>query len=106
MAVGFLDQAARQYLTRKITSQANSGQTRLSQIKRLYYVQILGGTSGSKRFNQLETEWMVATIRANGGTADTSMPDSDLWRRMVASIGKTPARNVTQNQFIYWSNAS
>ena len=106
MAVGFLDQAARTYLTRKITTQANSGQLKLDQIKRLYYTQILGGTSNSKRFNQLETEWMISTIRTNGGTADTSMPDSELWRRMVVSIGKTPAKNITQNQFIYWSNAS
>lgn len=98
-----LPEVERAYYVRKLGVQA-AGTKPLNQIKREYWAQVIGSGAATTPFNELQIKWIMKVI-ANAGATPASNYETDLWRQMVALIGGTPVRNITQNQIIFFSTA-
>ena len=83
-----------------------SPQTPLGELKKLYYLSQVGsGYSGTNTLAELETAWLKKVIVDNGATPSGDY-DSELWKEVVASQGKTPTRYVNQNKILFFSTTA
>ena len=97
-------QLAREWIGRKIAG--DSSAITLSQMKRQYYMEQLGsGAAKSDNLDVLEKKWLRKWIVDNGGTPVGNY-NSDLWAQAVAILSTPVSKNQTENQVLFYLNAS
>lgn len=104
MSVQFLRQVERDFLSRKTTG--NTAQTPLGQLQRKYWISLIGATASGEGLGTLEIAGLKKAISNAGGTPTATDSRADLWKQLVAAIGKAPSKFVNDNKIIYYTNAS
>ncbi len=70
---------------------------------RAYYISQIGGPAANiKSINDLEKQWLRLVITTNGGTPNSQYL-SALWTQAVQSKSYPVAKNIEQNQMVYWT---
>ena len=102
--MSYISALERNYLLRKL-GKSGAG-IPLNQLRREWYAKVLGAAKYKPEtpFNELEWDWLMKTIADGAGPEPEDWDDA--WRTMVALIGQTPNRYTTENQKIYFRNAT
>lgn len=91
-----------------------SATTPFGQLERTYMVQYIQTNEAGavvsqvqkQPMDELEIRWLKAWITTNGGTPPNNTYQSSHWHAIVATIGKTPVRNMSTNMMTFFANAA
>lgn len=107
----YLSQLERNWIAEKTAANVNltdpTPQTPLGEMKRVYYVSVLGGDPGkSVNLKELERRWLAKYIVNNGGTPTVKADLATLWKEAVSTAGATPGKYLNENKKLFYLNAS
>lgn len=102
MAVN-LNEIERKWMLKQLNSVLYSATTPFNDIKRAYYISILGANSERKSLGDMEVVWLINRITAAGGTPASQYP-ADLWRELNAAEGFKVAQSTNENRMTYYLN--
>jgi hypothetical protein len=103
--MAYVDQKEREWLARKIGSATVTAQTRIGQLRRRYYAQVVGAGTPQTGMSDLETQWLLKEIANRGGTP-AGGETSELWKQLVAIVGQTPSKYLDQNRLLFYTYAA
>lgn len=75
----------------------------IGQIKRVYYMQQVGRTTGTT--NELELDW-IRTVISNNGGMPVGNRLTDLWKQMMAQLGLPVFNNLSQMKLVFYKTAT
>jgi len=76
----------------------------LNEIKRAYFLSVLGGGHTQERVDTLEKYWLQSIVTAAGATPQENT--SELWKQAVSSLSLTPTPRVQENKQLFFLHAS
>lgn len=100
----YVNKIEREWLTSKLGGAAPTKP--LNQMRREYYISIVGETSSVIKLPELERLWLAAYIVGEGGTPTDRGRLSALWKDVVAVIGETPSTYRNDNKIKFYLSAS
>lgn len=100
----YLKQLERDWLAAKVSG--TTPQKPLGQLRREYYVSVLGVTSPVVTLKSLEKEWLKQYITDNAGTPTAGARLPTLWKEAVIIAGGTPSKFLNNNKIQFYLNAS
>lgn len=77
--------------------------TPYNDIKRHYYISILGANSERKSLGDMEIVWLINRITTAGGTPQGTYT-GDLWKQLNAAEGFNVSKSIDQNKMTYYLN--
>ena len=80
--------------------------TPINQLRREWYAKVLNNAKYTAQtpMSELEWNWLLKVV-ADGGGSNSEDDYDDLWRQMVAVLGKTPVTSIVENQKTYYQYA-
>ena len=99
----YINQLAREWISAKVPGA--TAKMPFNQLKREYYISVVGKVSPGTTLPELERRWLAAYITNKGGTPT---PGGDLpvsWTDIVIQIGVVPSKYVNQNKILFYLNA-
>jgi len=102
MAKG-LNEIERAWMLKQLNSALYSSTTPFNDIKRDFYISILGANSERKSLGDMEKVWLVSAITTAGGTP-VHFETSDLWKELNAIEGFRVSKSTDENKMTYYLN--
>lgn len=75
---------------------------RIEDLRRNYYVQVLGTASANESVQELELRWLRTLTGAGTNHNDLALA----WQQVVAGAGLTPQPSMLANKVLYFSNVA
>lgn len=101
MAVGSgtdLSELEHSWFSTHLTTKAPNA--RIEDIKRAYYIQVVGTANTSENITELEMRWLRTLTGVTAKDLDT------MWREAVVGAGLTPQPSTLANKVLYFSNVA
>jgi hypothetical protein len=102
MAKG-LNEIERAWMLKQLGSALYSSITPFNDIKRAFYISVLGANSERKSLGDMEKVWLVAAVTAAGATP-VHFEKSDLWKELNAAEGFRISTSTDENKMTYYLN--
>jgi hypothetical protein len=102
MAKG-LNEIERAWMLKQLGSALYSSSTPFNDIKRAYYISVLGANSERKSLGDMEVVWLINRITAAGGTPSSQYP-ADLWKELNTAEGFNVSLSTSENRMTYYLN--
>lgn len=103
-----LSQLERDFYLRNTGGLGMTGATPFGTLQRTYYINYLNNPAKWNKntpLDQLVIDWAKAYIVSLGATPEPGSYLTSAWRQLVVALGKTPARNITQNKRLFFFHA-
>ena len=98
-----LNEIERKWMLKQLNSALYSSTTPFNDIKRAYYISVLGVNSERKSLGDMETTWLINKITAAGGTPASQYP-SDLWKELNSAEGFKVSQSTNENKITFYLN--
>lgn len=102
MAKG-LNEIERAWMLKQLGSALYSSITPFNDIKRAFYISVLGANSERKSLGDMEKVWLVAAVTAAGATP-VHFETSDLWKELNAAEGFRISTSTDENKITFYLN--
>ena len=99
----YLTQIERDWLSAKVAG--TTATKPLNQLKREYYISVIGGASSGTKLPELEKKWLLQYITNKGGTPTPNADLPVLWKNVVMTLGVTPTNYLNGNKILFYLNA-